>query len=60
MKNMTIFKEQYTLNMIGKLIKVGDIAPIGNGDSIHVIGITKVEIDEVYAIVEGYGILTEY
>lgn len=60
MNSMTVFEKLYTLNMIGNIIKVGDITPIGNGHSVHVVGITKLSIDEVYIRVEGYGILTEY
>ena len=57
---MISFKKKYTLNMVGKVVTIGDIASIGNGESLRVVGITSIEIKGEHIIVEGYGIQTEY
>lgn len=57
---MLTFKRKYTINMIGKAIKIGDRTTDKFGHPMMVVGITSVSVEGEHIVVEGYGTPMEY
>lgn len=57
---MLTFKRCYTVNMIGKALKIGDYTTDEKGNSLLVVGITSVEVEGEHITIEGYGVPREY